>query len=374
MATLESYTTAAGDRRWMVRYRTPSNGSTKKRGFTTRRDAQAFAATVEVAKLKGEYVTPTAGRVTIGELGDRWINQRSHLSPSSKRTGEIAWRVHVRPRWGNTPVSAILPSEVKDWVAEMDRDLGPVSIERNFGTLAGILDAAVDDRRISSNPIRGKVKLPPRKKKPHVYLTHGQVWALAEAADDKNADNRTLVLFLAYTGLRYGEAAGLRVGDYDRKRRRVAVVENATAVGSVVEVGTPKDRESRTVPIPMFLLAMLDEQCRGKDGAELLFPGPNGYLRPSHSTTGWFEYARVRAGLPRLTPHDLRHTAASLAVSAGANVKAVQRMLGHASAAMTLDVYADLFDDDLDAVAERLDAACAQFVPTGTVSGLSQVL
>ncbi len=59
----------------------------------------------------------------------------------------------------------------------------------------------------------------------------------------------------------------------------------------------------------------------------------------------------------RLTPHDLRHTAASLAVSAGANVKALQRMLGHASAAMTLDRYADLFDDDLDTVADALDAA-----------------
>jgi hypothetical protein len=60
-----------------------------------------------------------------------------------------------------------------------------------------------------------------------------------------------------------------------------------------------------------------------------------------------------------LVPHDLRHTAASLAISAGANVKAVQKMLGHASAAMTLDVYADLFDDDLDAVGEALSAAGA---------------
>jgi integrase len=60
---------------------------------------------------------------------------------------------------------------------------------------------------------------------------------------------------------------------------------------------------------------------------------------------------------PRVTPHDLRHTAASLAISAGANVKAVQRMLGHASAAMTLDTYADLFDDDLDAVSAALDDA-----------------
>ncbi len=63
------------------------------------------------------------------------------------------------------------------------------------------------------------------------------------------------------------------------------------------------------------------------------------------------------AGLTGLTPHDLRHTAESLAMSAGANVEAVQRLLGHASAAMTLDIYSGLFDDDLDAVAERLNAA-----------------
>ena len=56
-------------------------------------------------------------------------------------------------------------------------------------------------------------------------------------------------------------------------------------------------------------------------------------------------------------PHDLRHTTASLAVSAGANVKALQRLLGHQSAAVTLDVYRSLFDSDLDAVAERLDQA-----------------
>lgn len=65
---------------------------------------------------------------------------------------------------------------------------------------------------------------------------------------------------------------------------------------------------------------------------------------------------------PRLTIHDLRHTAASLAVSAGANVKSVQRMLGHASAAMTLDVYADMFDDDLDAVAVALNDGAAKSV------------
>ena len=71
----------------------------------------------------------------------------------------------------------------------------------------------------------------------------------------------------------------------------------------------------------------------------------------------WFAYAIKRAGVPRITPHDLRHSAASFAVSAGANVKVVQKMLGHSSAAMTLDTYADLFDGDLDAVSDALDHA-----------------
>lgn len=76
-----------------------------------------------------------------------------------------------------------------------------------------------------------------------------------------------------------------------------------------------------------------------------------------------FDPACRTSGLSGITPHDLRHTAASLAVSAGANVKAVQRMLGHASAAMTLDVYAGLFGDDLDDVADRLDAVVPPMCP-----------
>ncbi len=72
-----------------------------------------------------------------------------------------------------------------------------------------------------------------------------------------------------------------------------------------------------------------------------------------------FDRAAESIGLAGLTPHKLRHTAASLAVAEGADV-AVQRMLGHASAAMTLDVYADLFEDDLNQVADRLDRAAGR--------------
>jgi integrase len=74
-----------------------------------------------------------------------------------------------------------------------------------------------------------------------------------------------------------------------------------------------------------------------------------------------------------MTIHDLRHMAASLAVSAGANVKAVQRMLGHASAAVTLDTYADLFDDDLDAISDALDEALVHVVRRDQLGALFSI-
>ena len=141
-----------------------------------------------------------------------------------------------------------------------------------------------------------------------------------------------------------------------RLRRRVMVSENAVQVGAQIHVGTPKAHKRRTVPLPEFLLPYLARQCEGRGREDLLFPDVDrGYLKRPHPTCGWFIKAVAESGVPHTTPHDLRHTAASLAVSAGANVKAVQKMLGHASAAMTLDVYADLFDDDLEAVADLLD-------------------
>jgi len=127
--------------------------------------------------------------------------------------------------------------------------------------------------------------------------------------------------------------------------------------GGRIEWGTPKNHERRSVPLPRFLADELTPHLAGRDASDLVFTSTRGeVLRNRNARRAWFDNAAALIGQPGLTPHELRHTAASLAVSAGANVKAVQRMLGHASAAMTLDVYSDLFDDDLDAVAERLDA------------------
>jgi integrase len=112
------------------------------------------------------------------------------------------------------------------------------------------------------------------------------------------------------------------------------------------------------VYFPGFLADLLAEVVAGRDQDDLVFTTWHGRpLRNLNFRRDVFDRAAANAGLAGITPHELRHTAASPAVSAGADVKAVQQMLGHASAAMTLDVYSHLFDDKLQGVADRLDAA-----------------
>jgi integrase len=172
-----------------------------------------------------------------------------------------------------------------------------------------------------------------------------------------------VILFLAYTGLRWGEMAALRVVDLDMLRRRVNVDQAVTEVGYTLVYGTPKNHSRRSVPFPSFLSDMLALRCESKKPSDFVFTSPvGGRIRNKNWRARRFEPAMAKMlelhpDLVRLVPHGLRHTAASLAISAGANVNAVQKILGHASAAMTLDVYADLFDDDLDADGDALSAA-----------------
>ena len=174
-----------------------------------------------------------------------------------------------------------------------------------------------------------------------------------------------LVLFLSFTGMRFGEVAALRVRRIDLLRRRAEVTEAVTEIAGRAVFSTPKTHQVRSVPIPPSIVDGLAMLVAGRDPNDFVFPAPDGgVLRNGNWRNRVLDRAATEAGLANVTPHALRHTAASLAISSGANVKAVQRMLGHASAAMTLDVYAGLFGDDLDAVAERMDAArCAPGAP-----------
>lgn len=209
------------------------------------------------------------------------------------------------------------------------------------------------------------VKAPPRKHSPRAYLNHQQVDDLARAM----GCDGLIVMFLAYTGLRFGEMAALRVHDFDMLRRRVHVRESVTEVAGKLVWSTTKNHESRSVPFPRFLVGELATQMEGKRREDLVFTAPaGGVLRHTTFRRRVFKPAvdklrgidsegNATADWPALTTHDLRHTAASLAISGRANPKAVQRMLGHKSATLTMDTYADLFPDDLEAVADALDEA-----------------
>jgi integrase len=230
------------------------------------------------------------------------------------------------------------------------------------GILAGVLDDAVEHRALAFNPARRfkHGEKPTKSAKRHVYLSEADVCRLAEESG-RHAD---LVLTLAFIGVRWGEAIALTVADVEFLKRRISVHRNAVQVGQQFEVGTTKGKESRTVPVAASMLARLAARCEGRSASDLLFPARGGgYLkRPSYDSTGWFNRAVERAQVQQVTPHDLRHTCASLAVSSGANVLAVSRMLGHKDPSVTLRVYADLFDSDLDAVAVNLDAKIAESV------------
>ncbi|WP_024448091.1 tyrosine-type recombinase/integrase [Mycolicibacterium iranicum] len=366
--------------RWKARY-VDDDGNEREKLFAKKADAQRWLDTDVTAKFAtGTYVAPAAGRATVDDVYRSWAASQAHIAPKTARSRRSTWESRVEQQWADVAVGDVKTAAVRAWVAAMVADeVGVPTIENAFGLLRQIMGAAVEDARVPRNPCEG-VKLPKRKHADRGYLTHAQVVALAGSVDR----NPEVVRFLAYTGLRWGEMAALRVQDFDMLRRRANVSRSVTESGGLVW-STPKTHERRSVPFPAALADELSALMIGRNRDDLVFTDlRGGVLRNSNWRARVFDKAVAAAQeaalaqrakevaasttttaagtattpeFPTITPHDLRHTAASLAVSAGANVKAVQRMLGHAKASMTLDVYADLFDEDLDGVADRLDAA-----------------
>lgn len=374
MGSIEAYETTKG-RRYRVLYRRPDHLQTSKRGFRRKLDAELFLATVEVDKATGRYIDPSKTRATVSSWMARWLATRTDLRATTRTRVEGIIANYIDPELGRVPIGSLNRLRVQEWAAELPGS--PETIRKVVNVLSGALQLAVEDGRLPSNPAV-KLKLPKRVRTSKRYLTHDQVAALAQAVGARSNGSKygydVLILTLAYCGLRWGELSGLRVRDLDLTRRRLTVQQTVVADKGYQRVEPPKDYEHRSIPIPAFLVDALRLQTSGRRGDDPVFYGSRTktWLRNHTFRNGWFDDAATEIGLEGLTPHELRHTAASLAVSAGANVKAVQRMLGHASASITLDVYADLFDDDLDAVAVALDkaamkSAVARMLPRGQI-------
>lgn len=156
---------------------------------------------------------------------------------------------------------------MQDWVSDLATRKSRTVVIRSLGILAGMLDVAIDDRRLANNPARRVRNLPKNSPgKRRVYLTHDQVATLAACSAYP-----TLVLTLAYCGLRWGEVTGLGVRSVNRLRRRFVIEENAVMIAYEIHVGTPKTHERRSVPYPERLAPMIEAASAGKSPEGLLF-------------------------------------------------------------------------------------------------------
>ena len=344
-----------GKVRWYARYRDPS-GQQRTQTFDRKVDAERFLTTVESSKLTGSYIDPAASRLTVGEWSRRWLDGQTHLKPSTRERYAGILREHVEPRWGTTKLADVTHSAVQTWVSELAAARSAATTRKVHRVLSLVLAMAVKDDRLVRNPASG-VSLPRVNAAERMYLTHDQVRMVADAC----GPHRLVVLFLAYTGLRFGEMAALRVERLDLLRRRAIVAESVTLVRGVQTWGTPKGHERREVPIPRFLVGELAAHVAGKERGDLVFTGEKGgALRAQVFQRSVLAVAADQLDLTGLHPHELRHTAASLAIASGATIKVVQQMLGHKSATMTLDLYGHLYADQLDELGDRLhDAATA---------------
>jgi len=327
-------------------------GAEKKKSFTSKDSARAHLVWVEHNQRSGTYVSRDLGRVYVRDLIDGWVETQVHLQPSTLAATRSDVRATIKPYWGGRILADITRADIQAWVSGMDK--AARTVDTIYGRFRSFLNWCVDEGRITASPAKG-VNLPKGVKREHIYLTIPEVEALADAISPHYRD---LIWFLATTGLRFGEAAELRAKDVQLRRQRIRVSRSITDVEGRMLIGPPKGGQERDVPVTAFIIGRLAPRLLGKRRDDLLFPTPRGKaMRSNNFKRRDYDPAVTKAGLPAgLWVHDLRHTAASLAIHSGASVKSVQRMLGHASAKITLDVYAGLFDQELSDVAARMDS------------------
>ena len=308
----------------------------------TSHHTKAEAELVNARRIAAGPPAP-ADTTTVRELLDQWLASKRGLSPRGYSACRVAYR-QVLPHWQHHLAVEVTRPQVAGWLADLQSvDLATGGTRPAAGStrakalqaLKGAMQIAVDHGIIAANPC-DHVSPGRQARRAVTTLEPGELAALAEACTGYSA----LIWLLGTCGLRIGEACALTVGDVDVARSRLVVRSSKT--------GLPRE-----VPIPGRVLGMLNLD---RDPNEPLFAGERGGKVDPH----WFRPARFRPAVEEIgrgdvTPHVLRHTAASLAIRAGADVKAVQRMLGHASATMTLDTYGHLWDRGLDDVAARMD-------------------
>ena len=358
--SIQRYVTKSGQVRYWARVKWHGRDVTT-RVFDRKVDAVAWEQDQRRRLRLGEWTDPRRGRVPLSMVAEEWLAARSTVKRRTRESDESNWRLHIAPHFGRKPVASITASEVSSWLGRLiSSGASPSSVNRYLATLRSVLAHAVADQRVTTN-VAASVKPPSgsHARREARFLTVAQLRSLRQACASEYGD---VVMVLGLAGLRWGEVAGLQVGDLVDMPGRGMRVQRAVLVSresGQLYVDTLKSKRARTVPLVQELFGLVDQWSGEKEAEDWLFAAPQGGpMREANwmRSVRWADATRA-IGVPRLRVHDLRHTAASVWLGAGADPKVVQRVLGHASAAMTMDLYGHLIDQNLWDAAKRVGEA-----------------
>lgn len=371
--TKEKKTAHGKGDRWRVVWVDPDTRREKSRSFRKKVDADAYATFMENTLREGSYSSPAVAAKTVGDAVEAWIASKKSPKAASVAKYRRAADDYVLPRWASTPLSRVTRTDIDAWTTALHDGSAPRRAGmRGKGTgvapatISGVLVPFVAGLRFAvaqgwfrRNPAEG-VETPKVASEPVIFLSYTDLEHLIETTrTTASAQDALMVAIMGNIGLRIGEVVALRVGSVDLQRRRIHITSTMTtdAKGRPIIGTTPKTPSgNRLVPIPPHLLDALTAQTRRRAASAPLFASSTGSnLSPGNWRNRQWKAATEAAKTPAgLTPKGLRHTAASLAIAARADVLMVQQMLGHADAKETLNTYAKLFPDHMDEVTDRM--------------------
>jgi integrase len=279
-------------------------------------------------------------RATVADFAAEWLAAaRQTVKPGTHRKYASVIATHVLPTLGKLRLADVRPDHLTALYATLaKRGLGPTSVHHTHAVIGNMLGAAVDQSRITTNPAR-TVKAPRVAEATWTILSRGDAARLLRAAKGDRLE--PLWLLALTTGMREGELLALQWSDVAAGLGRLTVNHSvARGQDGKSVLAAPKTRSARrTVELTPAAVAALT-RLSAVSKTELVFPnGRGGILTGTNLLRQHFYPLLIRAGLPPMRFHDLRHTAATHLIEAGVPVLAVSQMLGHASPAITLNVY-----------------------------------
>lgn len=351
--------------KWLARWKTP-DGKNHRRTFASYDECVYFAGKMRTQIREGDYIDRDAGKVSFMQAAEAWRLSTADHSIGTQAAVESRLRLHVYPTIGDKPLNKLTQHDIERAVAAMrESGLSATTIETTMRHVRTVLNRAVRRGHLRTSPaVDVRVPEPERPELEPLEIRHVQ--RLATAVPDRY---RALVIVMANTGMRPGEAFGLTVDNVTRDpmdgrdngvvqvRRQLVTTKGGTGFAALK---TPKS--NRNIPIPDWVLREVDEQVEtfGCSDDGLVFTGPkNEPIRRNRASEIW---RRAIGGLEDWPAdargwHALRHHYASVLIASGASVPIVQRRLGHKSARQTLDVYAHIFEAAEDETRKALERA-----------------